>query len=69
MNKKLGTSMSLDTNQSNIQEYFGIVAIVDALGVSNYTIEDCRKLLADLEEIDSQKESFIAIFNSAPKKK
>jgi hypothetical protein len=61
-------SMSFDTNQPNVQEYFGIVAIVDALGVSNYTIDDCRKLLADLEEIDSQKERFIAIFNSEPKK-
>jgi hypothetical protein len=35
--------MNYNTNQSNIQEYFGIVAIVDALGISNYAIKDCKK--------------------------
>jgi hypothetical protein len=61
--------MNHNTNQPNIQEYFGIIAVVDALGVSNYTIEDCRKLLSDLEAIDSQKEKFLAIFNSEPEEK
>ncbi len=60
--------MNHNTNQPNIQEYFGIVAIVDALGVSNYTIDDCRKLITNLETINSEKEKFLAGFVSESKK-
>jgi len=65
--KRLERIMNQNTNQPNIQEYFGIVVIVDALGASNYSIEDCRKFLADLEEIDSLKEKFLTIFHPEPK--
>jgi hypothetical protein len=36
-----------------IKEDFGIVAMVDALGVSNYNIEECKKFIVDLKSINS----------------
>lgn len=60
--------MDQTTTQLKIHEYFGIVVIVDALGVSDYPIDDCKKLIYNFEKIDSQKEEFLKIFNEDPSK-
>lgn len=60
--------MDQNTDQLKIHEYFGIVVIVDALGVSDYTIDDCKKLINNFEEINSQKEEFLKIFYQDPSK-
>jgi hypothetical protein len=61
-------NMDLNVKQQNIQEYFGIVVIIDALGVSNYSIDECRKFINDLEKIISDKERFLAGFVSESEK-
>ena len=60
--------MNPNKKQLNMQEYFGIVVIIDALGVSNYTINDCRKLVYDLEEINFEKDKFLESFASESEK-
>lgn len=60
--------MDQNTNQSNTQVYFGIVVIVDALGVSDYPIADCEKIINNFEELNFQKEEFLKLFNNEPSK-
>ena len=59
----MDTIMDQNISQLGIHEYFGIVVIVDALGVSDYTIEECKRLVYNFEEINSQKEEFLEIFS------
>lgn len=60
--------MDQTTTQVKIHEYFGIVVIIDALGVSDYPIDDCKKLIYNFEEINSQKEEFLKNFYEDPSK-
>jgi hypothetical protein len=56
MSDRVGTK---DSTQQVIQKYFGIVAMIDALGVSNYSIDECKIFIENLKEIDREKNRFI----------
>jgi len=60
--------MDQNTNQLKMHEFFGIVVMFDALGVSDYSIDDCKKLVNNFEELNSQKEEFLKIFCQEPAK-
>jgi hypothetical protein len=53
--------------EQRIQQYFGIVAMIDALGVSNYNIEECKNFIKNLSEINQEKNRFIKSLISSQK--
>jgi hypothetical protein len=50
--------MDKSEKPEEIKEDFGIVAMIDALGVSNYNIEECKKFIVDLKSINSLNNEF-----------
>jgi len=59
--------MDTPLQEPEIQNFFGIVAMIDALGVSNYSIKECEIFIKDLKEINSETKKFIEMMIATQK--